>query len=52
MLLIPKAVHEILERGRAEGRQQGKRELLEQLVKDNEISEERLKEFEEKMKEK
>ena len=41
MLLIPKAVHDILERGRAEGRVQGReeerREILESLVKENVI---------------
>ena len=42
MLLIPKAVHDILERGRAEG----KRELLERLVADHLITEERRKEIE------
>ncbi|MCY4625914.1 MAG: hypothetical protein OXC99_13070 [Chloroflexi bacterium] len=45
MLLIPKAIHDILERGRTEGR----RELLERFVADRLIIEERREEIEAKL---
>ena len=48
MLLIPKAVHDILEKGRVEER----RALLDSLVKHQDISEQRRKEIEAERKEK
>ena len=46
MLLIPNAIHTILEKGRREGREEGQQKLLDRLVNEAVITEERRNQIE------
>ena len=46
MLLIPNAIHTILEKGRREGEEKGEQRLLDRMVKEAYITEEQRKQIE------